>query len=174
MEGEISVAPTPDDYLAANRDWFLASIQKGRFWKTLAGLFSFGFLLGGLIALPNHILEVVVSGALFGLVALSIPLLFTTASWLTLPRRTRRLFDQQKSFAQPWHYRWSEDALEMDNVHVRVRMPWTDFYRWTDGRSALLFFPSELTFYFIPLHVLTAAQADDLRATASRHVARKL
>ena len=62
----------------------------------------------------------------------------------------------------------------MDNVHARVRMPWTDLYRWNDGRRALLFFQSELAFFFIPLHLLTAAQADELREIASRRVPRRL
>ena len=174
MAGEISFTPSPEDYLAANRDWFRAMLGRRRYWITLAGGFSIGFLFGGVVALPNDAPEVVGSGIVFGLGVLFVVGLLTAISWAMLPRRTRRMYGQQKSLSRPWHYRWSEEALELNTIHAAVRVPWPDLYRWSDGRRALLFFNSEQTFYFIPLRVLTAEQADDLRSIASKGVERRL
>lgn len=166
VAGEVTFQPTEVDYVRANRDWYARTLKRPRTFfgvALVAGVgawfeFQQGWLGPSLFAI---VFAGLLGGGLMGGIYLAI--------YLIMPRRARRLYRQQASMQQPLTYGWDDAGISFRSVYGSGLLPWPDFHRWSDGRDMFLFYLNDQLFYFLPHRVLTAAQIDDLRATAVGH-----
>jgi len=171
MAGEVGITIGEEDYVGANRVWFLHYLRRRkvlvRYALLLASLAAALAMLewsggGGAAGILRVVAFAIVGGGA-GL------LLCNGIGYVLLPRRARRLFRQNPSFYKSYHYHWSDDGLAYRSERESGMRPWKDFYRWSDGSEALLLMLNEQLFYIIPRRALTDAQAEDLRATLGAH-----
>ena len=170
MTREVSFRLSAEDYVAANRDWFFKTIRRSSVRTVIFGLL-------GLIVAIGAVQEWLTGGSADAITLVAALMLVVIVAWplfyligyLTVPRRTRRLYRQHKALALPTTYNWSEEGILYRSAAGEFQMAWRDMWRWTCGKRTFLFMPNEAAFYPIPLHVLTQAQVADLRALAERH-----
>lgn len=167
MAGEITFTPSEKDYADANRDWFRANLRRPRPWIALVLLVLFSAAIGGGVTwLDGNGEEVAATAIGFALLGSFVFLLVYVATYLTLPRRTRRLYRQHKTLQQPWTYSWSEAGLGVDTANGRTLHPWPDFHRWLVGRRTVLLFVNDQLFFFLPRRLLDDSSVDELRSLA--------
>lgn len=91
--------------------------------------------------------------------------------FVALPRRVRRLFEQQKALSAPFEHEITPDGLVSSNQYGRSTRPWAHFLKWKESRDILLLYVSDLQFVLIPKRFCTAEQLEALRAQlAQNHV----
>lgn len=83
--------------------------------------------------------------------------------FFTVPRQTRKAYQEQKGFQYPLTLTWSDDGIEVQNQQGRATFPWADLFRWAEDRHIILFYHSSRLFQMLPRRVLSEAQVDDLR-----------
>ncbi len=167
MAGEISFTISEKDYADANRDWFLGSLKRPRPWIAfgLLALFCAG-VGGGATWLDGPREEVGTTALGFALLGLVAAFLVCLATYLDLPRRTRRLYRQHKTLQQPCTIGWTQAGLTIDSVNGRTLHPWPDFHRRLVGRSAVLLFLNDQLFFILPRRLLDDESVEELRSLA--------
>jgi hypothetical protein len=170
MSGRISFTPGAEDSSAACRTNFLAA------WRRPAALKRFAIVIGVFAVLgasfgwfneQDMIAALIVAwgAALYAVVLL---LLIMGITFLLLPRRTRKLFAQQRSIQRRFDYGWSDEGLEASSDLGSVRRGWREFHGWRRGPSAFLIYHNDQLFEFLPLRAMTGEEAEDLHATLTR------
>lgn len=117
---------------------------KKRAWTTvvaaLAGL--------ALMATFNRWLLVagggIVGGAVGGAIA------YEAARRLVLPRRSRKLFAQQKNLRRPVEFSWDAHGLAYISANGSGNTPWTDYVKWRENERMLLLYHSDALFQMLP------------------------
>lgn len=90
------------------------------------------------------------------------------AAYGLMPRRAGRLYRQQKTMHQSFHYRWTDEGITLRTPTSEGRYDWSQVHRWTSGRTALLIFFNDQLFFFLPRRVLGTEGVADLIATIER------
>lgn len=167
MPGEVRFTPTQNDYVAAPRLHYRKQVLARKFWGRLT-LVTFGIAIASALALSIFGVEFleVVPIALFGATGGGIGLLIiVVGNYLLLPRRSRRLFRQQRSLHRETTFAW--DAISgcwsSDNGNSRTK--WSDYHAWAEGSATILLYLNDQLFQFLPLRVFAQDQLEDLRAT---------
>jgi len=171
MAGEICIELVEQDHIDANRAWMLLFLRQpktiARFALLLAGaaivLASLEWVEGGG---ADEIIRIAAVAAAAGGGGL---LLCLGLGYLLIPRRARRLFRQSATAGRPYRYAWSDEGLSFRSDTESGTRAWQDFYRWGESSRGVLLLLNERLFYIIPRRALTAAQAEDLRATVAAH-----
>lgn len=89
----------------------------------------------------------------------------------TLPRIWRKLFEQQKSIQQSFHYRWDEVGLHVSTPLAQATRPWPHFIRRTEDTDTLLLYHSDAMFELIPKRWFENARLpEELEALLTRHI----
>jgi hypothetical protein len=166
MAGEVSFTPSESDFVAAQRDYWRSRTRGARGLRLFL-VFPAMFALIGVIdsiseegSLVWNLLGYSIGGAVVGGVV------FVT--WLVImPAFARRTYRQQRSLHKEFQYGWSEQGLSYRTRYGSGIVPWHELHRWGDGRDTFLFYIHDRLFHFLPRHVLTAEQAEDLRWTAA-------
>ncbi len=140
----INVQLTAQDYLAANR---LHGGLTRQFLVFAAGILAFGVMpyVGG--RRVDFIPDVLTPVAVF--VAFVLAVILGTR-YLYLPRRTGRLYAQQKSMQRPFAMRWDEDNVYFDSEEYSARTPWSDFSKWREGKDIFMLYLSDVMFRIVP------------------------
>ena len=168
MAGEITFTVSEKDYADANRDWFLGNLKRPRPWIAfgLLALVSAG-VGGGSAWLDGKTEEAGSMAAGFALLGLLVALLVCLATYLALPRRTRRLYRQHKILHQPCTIGWTEAGLSIDSANGRTLHPWPDFHRRLVGRRAVLLFLNDQLFFILPRRLLDDTAVEDIESLAA-------
>jgi hypothetical protein len=168
MTGEITFTPTEQDYANANRDWYRAALSGRRGLIRLAIPILIAMVLGGVFSwLDGDVAALPYTLAVYAFLGVAVIVLIHGTCYLSLARRSRRLFRQQKSLHHPLRFHWSDEGLTSEAVNGSGRHDWGDFHRWHDGRKTFLLFLNDRLFLFLPRHRLSDAEADDLRGLIS-------
>jgi hypothetical protein len=153
---------TEKDLISAYRLNFLASMRRRRTWaRFILGAAFFG--VGSAVLLGNDIgtgLAAVV-GAAYWFALLAIILLL---NFLLLPRRTKRIFRQQKALHEVAEVEWSEESINFRSAQSHATVPWSHFVRLVEGRNMILLMQSDALFNFIPKASLSPEQAASIMA----------
>jgi hypothetical protein len=168
MAGEVSFMPTEADFVAAQRDHWRVRTGGARGFRLFL-IFPAVFALLGVInsasgdgSLVWNLVGYSIAGAIMGGSA------FVT--WLVImPAYARRTYRQQRTLHKDFRYGWSEEGLSYRTKYGSGILPWHELHRWSDGRHTFLFYINDGLFHFLPRRVMTAEQAEDLRATAAEH-----
>jgi hypothetical protein len=83
------------------------------------------------------------------------------ARYVALPRRTRRLFRQQKALQRPYEMVWDADEIRRTSETGNTRIPWSDILKWREGNRMFLLYLSDVTFYIIPKRAFANETAID-------------
>lgn len=167
MTGSVTFTPSKADYIAATRVHLMRQLTSRRFIVRMTifglGLWIAVTLLG--FVLDGELLGAAVIGLLSvmsGFAALGI---LIGGNILLLPRRSGRLYDQQKSLHRQTEFSWDETGTRWMSEAGDSRYPWDDYHRWTVTKNMVLLYLNDHFMHFIPRHVLGAA-SEDLVATA--------
>ncbi len=80
-----------------------------------------------------------------------------------LPRRSRKLFEQQKIAHQTHEYIITNEAMTTSGALGSVTMPYALVYRWLESDKMFLLMQSEAIFYVLPKDVAGSDAIDCLR-----------
>lgn len=150
MAGEIGFTPSERDYVDANKDWFRASLRTPRATRRRFQLLALTGGLGGAVGfLEGGLRQVPISAGLAASIFFTFIAIVLLGTYFLLPRRAGRLYRQQKSLQQQFRYSWDEDGIALRTSTSEGRYAWSQFYSWTDGRTAVLLFHNEQLFYFL-------------------------
>ena len=170
MSGRISFTPEAEDTTAACRTNLLAAWRRPAALKRFAIIIGVFAVLGALFGWFNErdmiaALIVAAGAALYAAVLL---LMILGTTFLLLPRRTRKLFAQQRSIQRQFDYGWSDEGLEASSDAGNTKRGWQEFHGWRRGPSAFLIYHNDQLFEFLPLRAMTGEEAEDLHATLTR------
>lgn len=165
MAGEANFTLSESDYLDGQRDWYWRYILSRRGVASLLG----PVLLCAVIGVVGELIgddppQVVLAALGFALLGGGVVLLIQFGCYLWLPRRNRRLFQQQKSLQGVQRWTWDDAGLEVETQIGTGHHSWSDFFGWAMGRRALLLFLNEQLIYIIPRRHLSEAQQRELEA----------
>ncbi len=171
MPGEVTYTRSEADYVEAQRDWWRGAAFKPGWWVrclTASAVFFAGsalFFGWNAPTISSMVIYGVGGAAYFWLIwALCLVL-----GYFLMPRRSLKLFRQTPNRDRPITFRWSEAGIEEEAANGTARYSWSDFYRWRDGRSAVLLYRNDNLFHFLPHRVLAGGQLDEIRGLLERH-----
>ncbi len=163
---EVTFTPVAQDYVAVQRAMYLRQLRSRRFAGRMALLVAvvvaalFVFLLATGDG-PGTAALIAVGGAAGGVGGLAACI---GINWLLLPRRSRRLFAQQRTLHHEHRTVFDEWGMRQHSVRADIATPWDEFPHWHLGRDMLLLFSNDLLAYFVPRRVLTGEQLAQLVA----------
>ncbi len=161
---EVAFTPTPDDYVAVQRAMFARQLRSRRVTIRLALLVAAAIAVVVLVTLPAGVgvaLRAATGGLGGGLIGVAVLLGIT---WLLLPRRSRRLFAQQRTLHHEHRTTFDGEGMRQVSVRADVQIPWSDFPYWHLGRDVLLLYSNDYLAYFVPRR---AFAGDQLEATVA-------
>jgi hypothetical protein len=167
MTGSVTFTPVETDYIAAVRANYLHRLAARRFWvrAALAIACAVAVLAGVVFVFDgdrNAVMVASLSGGIGGAIGL---LVCIGIAFAMLPRRTARLFRQQRTIHQRFDYSWTDYGLSFRSDTASGETPWSDFRGWRETGPAFLIYMNDSLFQFLPRRALTPEAADDLRAT---------
>ena len=171
MAGQIRFRPEAADYVAATRASWLKSLGSRRFAIRMAVILAIVIVIAVATTWSEAdfratlLAIALIGGAGFAWLATCLGL-----SFLLIPRRTRRLFLQQRTLHRDFDVEWTDDHLAYRSDTTTSTIAWPDYYKWLEGRSIFLFYLNEQLPHFVPKRALTAEQIIDLRNVASAFV----
>ena len=178
MQRRIDFEITADDYVAANR----LHVHLIYFsWRGLRALVILWLLYTLVVVALSGEWDLARILPLLGITTIGTPIIaaciFGINAFL-LARRTRRLFDQQRSLHGKMIAEWNEAGLQLASPNGSGIHEWSDFIKWAESKTMLLFYQNDMLFNLVPKRALTAEQAEDiktaLRAQGVRQVGRRL
>ncbi|QXT34755.1 YcxB family protein [Sphingomonas sanguinis] len=144
------------DLIAANRAYFWASLRTRRMLRSYAvGGFIFGLMSVGFAWNEPAGAKVIafLGGVLLWTFFLGI---FLSINYVLLPRRTRRIFAQQKNLHNEVALQWGDGGVSFQSEKGSSKFAWSDFIRIAENRNAIILLQSDALFNFIPKRVLSA------------------
>jgi hypothetical protein len=95
--------------------------------------------------------------------------LMVTNYYVIAPMTARRIFPKQKTLHAPLTFSWSEAGLKTENTSGTWQIPWSDYLRFRENASVMLFYQAPRLFQMVPKRALTPEQIDDLREHARQN-----
>lgn len=92
---------------------------------------------------------------------------------LLLPRRARRLLQQQASMREVASIVWHDQHITFVAQNGQTRHAWGDFAQWFESPLSLVLLQSDHVMNIIPKRCLTPAQIDDVRVLLAAHAVGK-
>jgi hypothetical protein len=154
MNYEFSILHNEQNYLAANRLHFWASVRSKKSLRTLAFIWIIYLALGLGIGFLEY-------GKLDGLQLIMILGISLTAGaavlvpcyaigYFSLGYRTRKLFAQQKLLHVKQDFKVTEEALLVSSELFNTTLPYGHAHKWAENSATFLVFHSDLTFQYFP------------------------
>ena len=104
-------------------------------------------------------------GLVWGIVLLS-------ALYALIPRRTRRVFRQQRAFIAPAEFRWSEAGASIKQGVSVSTFEWSELHDWLETGEVFGFAIHERLYTYAPKRVMRSDEIDDLRRTVRTYAPR--
>jgi hypothetical protein len=80
-----------------------------------------------------------------------------------LPRRARRIYDQQRSLQEPFTGHLTTTGMFCQSPSGTLRRDWADHLGWLEGRDMFLLYHSDVAFHILPKRFFDPADIDLLR-----------
>lgn len=97
-----------------------------------------------------------------------------TNRFLVLPRRARRLYEQQKGLQVPFVHEITPAALISTDEFGHGERPWSHFLKWREDKDILLLYLTDIQSVLIPKRFTTEEQIQALRERLQEHNIRKV
>lgn len=79
--------------------------------------------------------------------------------YVTVPRRCRKIFHQQKGLQRSYTMQWDGEKLHIEGKEVKAAMLWSDFLKWRENDEFFLLYSSDVLFHTIPKRVFADPKA---------------
>lgn len=90
-------------------------------------------------------------------------------STLTLPRRVRKIYNQQAALRAYYTYSWDKDGVSVTSENVNARRPWSDYVKTLEDDDLILLYHSDIMFEIFPKSwFANKEQVDEFRSLATR------
>jgi hypothetical protein len=154
MNYEFSLLHNEQNYLAANRLHFWATVRSKKGLRAVAFIWVIYFILGLGAMLINHdkfdgLQLIKIAGIALALGAVVLVACYAIG-YFTLGYRTRKLFAQQKLFHIRQDFTVTEEALLVSSELFNTTLPYGHAHKWAENASTFLVFHSDLTFQYFP------------------------
>ena len=167
----ITVSFEPDDYLSAGRLHLAGGTRRMVVGAAAGAAIAVAALMvyegPSKFEASNLLLAALVVGA----AALLVALLNGFRMLAVLPRRTRRIVQQQKNLHRPFDLWWDADTIFTKSANGDARIPWSDYLKWRENGRLFLLYRSDVLFQMFPKRAFPAAQIDEFRALARAKIA---
>ena len=91
--------------------------------------------------------------------------------FVLLPRRTKKIYRQQKLLQQPLLIRISDEQFYSKNEYGESSLPWNTFLKWKEGKDLFLVYQTDRLFHMLPKRFFPSAEAtDELREILRKHL----
>ncbi|HEY8699113.1 MAG TPA: YcxB family protein [Rhizomicrobium sp.] len=140
----INVQLTPEDYLMANRLHSRWVKQVAIFLVGAVVICAIPYFNNGIVYFDSDVLLPVAIYIGF------VTLVFAGSRYFYLPRRTRRLYWQQKSMQRPFAMSWDEGFVSLQSEEYSARSPWSDYSKWREGEQIFMLYLSDIMFRIVP------------------------
>ena len=88
-----------------------------------------------------------------------------------LPRRSRRVFSQQRNLQTPFRIEFSEEGVACRNDTSTTNQPWAHYVKWKEDAGYFLFYYSDVMFQILPKRFLADSNtSDELRTLLTRRL----
>jgi hypothetical protein len=170
MAGEASFTPEVADYIAIRRANLIRSLKTPSFRvrMTVICLIFLGIGIGIGWWAPDLSAKVQIIASMIGAFALWMGTILGL-SFLLVPRRAKRLFQQHRSLHRPFSFGWSDAGISVRTNITVSELTWSDYHGWLEARDVFLFMLNEELVHFAPKRALTPIQITDLRETTVRN-----
>ncbi len=90
-------------------------------------------------------------------------------SVIFLPRKVRRLHQQQKDLASPYTYKWDSEFLEAQGVNGQAKREWKNYAKFAENEKLFLLYHADNLFEMFPKSWFKdQTQITEFRSLASR------
>lgn len=159
-ERSIAFTLTPEDYIAAQHLHARRQMLRPPMLALFA-IFAAVFFFGVFAPTGDPFLN-----RLMVIVALVVFAMIPFNYFFLLPRRTRKIFAQQKTLSERVEASWSPEDYSASNATNSGTIRWADYHKWDSDEKIVLLYQSDILFQMIPRTALTDAQLSDIRALA--------
>ncbi len=156
--------PREDDLLAAKRLHFRLSLKNRRVAIALLVMSAGGAIVGAGSAWEGDRAALVASGIVGFLAGALFFAFLLFISYLSLSRRTRRIYAQQKSLKEPIVVEWSDEGIVFTSSRGFGRYQWSDFIRIAQDRDMFVFLHNDELMNFLPKRALSPGQIESVAA----------
>ena len=97
-------------------------------------------------------------------ILIAVGVVYLLQRFILLPRRSRRIFGQQRSLHAPYRTEFSDGGVASRSETITSNHPWDHYIKWKEDAEYFLLYLSDIMFQIVPkrfLHGPTAS--DDLR-----------
>lgn len=70
--------------------------------------------------------------------------------YLVLPKRSHRIFHQQKGLQRTYTMQWDDEKLHIEGEREHASIPWSDFLKWREDRTFFLLYSSDVLLRPVP------------------------
>jgi hypothetical protein len=165
----VQITYTAEDYVAASRLHARASYLSKRALRPLLILWLIYSALALVIIHDWSVRTIALSVGGAALVTIGVALGIVILNAFILPRRSRRLFAQQRALHAEFTIAWDADSFSLEATTGSGRHGWGDFIRAAENREIILLFQSDMLFNMLPKRALSDAQIADIRAALIAH-----
>lgn len=160
MMVEVAFTPTPEDYIAVQRTMFARQMRSRRVMIRMALLVVAAIVVVVIVVVPagmDAALGAAAGGLGGGLIGIA---LLAAITWWLLPRRSRRLFAQQRTLHHEHRTTFDAEGMRQVSERADVRIPWSDFPYWHLGRDVMLLYSNDYLAYFVPRRAFAGDQLE--------------
>ncbi len=134
------------------------------FWTAVLSVWALLYFATFLLAIQGLYSPVI---PVLGTIAIATFLLYR---YLLLPRRIRRIYQQQVDLQAPFSVQITPEALLFESEVGKSRRPWSDFVKWKENDDLLLLYYSDVLFTVLPKRIFTdEAQITQVRTALHKH-----
>ena len=141
------------DYLNAQK----LHMRKSNFAFVLLGVVLILYVLVSLIMVLLYGAREYATYILIVLIPVGAVLLFR---YVLLPRRIKRIFEQQKELHAPIEIEITEDALRTSSQYGHAERPWSMFLHWNEDANVLVIYHSDAMFTILPKRFFSPEQIE--------------
>lgn len=155
-------------YLQANRLNYWSAVRSGTLGWRFGSIFAFYFIIAIAVNYLNYIpFSQIAWFTILGvtLLAAAAVLLFCYGlGYFLLPRRTRKLFVQQKFIHLVQHFEVTDEAFISSSDLSTARLTYAMVHKWVENSHIFLIYLSDNTFIFLPVEIAGNEAIDAIRA----------
>lgn len=167
MASEFAYALTENDHLEANRLHFWANLRSLKALRSVSIIAGIYFLLaiGTNIFLGNIGLHDMLISALIALAAtFAVLLICYGLGYLLLPRRSRKLFNQQKLLRLETSYQIADDAICYTNELIDAKLPLMIAHKWAENGQTFVVYLTDQSFVIFPKRSVPVETIEAMKA----------
>ncbi len=168
MSEKFSFTLTQQQYLNANKLYFWSSLRSAKSARSLGWLTGLYFIVGMIVMYFEQ--QLLDAAEIFRIAAIAFAGAFVVlfvcylVAYLMLPRRTRKLFAQQRLLHLPQNFEITDNAILLESELYNTKVPYDLVFKWAENSAVMAVYHSDQTFQIFPKDIVPASAIDAIRA----------